>query len=403
MSAASWAEGVFLDAFEFRYPPVSAVTFGHGVLATHATQQLQRWDVRAAIVVTSRTLAQVPEIDALLGSLRAAGIRASVFSEDMRHCPMHVARQLAGRVRAQGAQALVAVGGSSVSDTAKAAMLLDSLLPGREDATVAQLAAAIDAQRELKLRLLAAPTTLSGGEFTPVVGISDAGSGHKAVLRHPQLPSGAIVLDAALQRHTPDALWASTAFKLIDHAVERILARNHRPLVDAQCVCGLQWLLPVVRHSVGGGESVAAARARLLQVLWVIQSSHGNVGTGLSHALAHQLGTACGLDHGWGSSICLPPTLRLLRDSGRVRPERAAVLAHAFGVPPATDAIAGVLRQLDALRQALALPANLADAGVTGIDIAHVAQAALDDPTTRSSPGEPFTPAEVRTVLESAR
>lgn len=401
--SASWGDGVFLEGFEFRYPPLAGVAFGEGVLAAQAVQELRRWNVADAIVLTSRTLAGAQEIHALVESLRAAGLRASVFSAGMRHCPMDVALALAARVRAEGAGAILAVGGSSVSDTAKAANLLETFLPGREDVTVAQLASAIDAARPLRLRLLSAPTTLSGGEFTPVVGISDADHGHKAVLRHPRLCSDAVVLDAALQRRTPDALWASTAFKLIDHAVERILARNHRPLVDAQCVCGLQWLLPLVESSVGGGPAVAQARARLLQVLWVIQSSHGNVGTGLSHALAHQLGTACGLDHGWGSAICLPATLRLLQASGRVRPERAAVLAQAFGLAPGADAIPLALEALQALRRRLGLPASLADAGITTLDTAHVARAALADPTTRSSPGDPFTFDEVRVLLEQVR
>lgn len=400
MTAPGWAEGVFLDAFEFRYPPTTAVTFGEGVLRPHAVAQLARWEVRRAIVVTSRSLRGVPEIKTLLDGLDAAGMHASLFSDDMRHCPMPVVHRLAQRVQSEGAQALVAVGGSSVSDTAKAANLLESLLPNRE-AGVAELAAAVDAQRPLRLRLLGAPTTLSGGEFTPVVGISDSTHGLKAVLRHPRLASDAIVLDAALQRHTPDALWASTAFKLVDHAVERLLARNHRPLVDAQCVCGLQWLLPLLRESVGGGPAVARARAQLLQVLWVIQSSHGNVGTGLSHALAHQLGTACGLDHGWGSAICLPRVLELLQSSGRITPARAAVLLHAFGLP-AADGIARVIRELESLVRALRLPATLAEAGIPHMDVAHVARAALEDPTTRSSPGAPFTEAEVRSLLERA-
>lgn len=400
---ARWGDGVFLDGFEFRYPPLSAVAFGEGVLATQAVQELRRWDVAGAIVLTSRTLAGAQEVHALVESLRAAGLRASVFSAGMRHCPMDVALALAARVRAEGAGAILAVGGSSVSDTAKAANLLETFLPGRHDVTVPELASAIDASRPLKLRLLSAPTTLSGGEFTPVVGISDAANGHKAVLRHPRLCSDAVVLDAALQRHTPDALWASTAFKLVDHAVERILARNHRPLVDAQCVCGLQWLLPLVERSVGGGPDVSRVRAQLLQVLWVIQSSHGNVGTGLSHALAHQLGTACGLDHGWGSAICLPATLRLLRGSGRVRPERAAVLSQAFGVPPDAEGISRALDILEALRRRLRLPGSLAEAGITTLDSDHVARAALADPTTRSSPGDPFTIDEVRTLLDQVR
>jgi len=396
-----WREGVFVDAFEFSYPATARIACGDGVLAAQATAEVRRWGVGHVVVATSRSLAGAPGIDALVRALAAAGVGASVFSAAMRHCPMNVALELAARARADGAGAIVAVGGSSVSDAAKAANLLETFLPGAPNATVPMLADAIDPGQPLRLRLLGVPTTLSGGEFTPVVGISDPVSGHKAVLRHPNLCADAIVLDAALQRHTPDALWASTGFKLVDHAVERILARNHRPLIDAQSVCGLQWLLPLLPRSIGGGMAAQDARARLLQVLWVIQSSHGNVGTGLSHALAHQLGTACGLDHGWGSAICLTPTIRLLRDSGRLRPERVAVLAQAFQLRSGAGAVDSIVAALESLRGELGLPATLREAGVSHMDAREVAAAVLADPTIRSSPGRLFTAGEVQGLLEA--
>ena len=90
-----------------------------------------------------------------------------------------------------------------------------------------------------------------------------------------KLRSDMIILDPALALRTPDRLWAATGMKLIDHAVERLLATNCNLLSDAQCRCGLASVLHLIEASIGG-DTKAAARAALLQVLWLIQSGHGN-------------------------------------------------------------------------------------------------------------------------------
>jgi alcohol dehydrogenase class IV len=62
-----------------------------------------------------------------------------------------------------------------------------------------------------------------------------------------------------------------------------------------------------------------------------------------------------------------------------------------------------VLDQLESLRTRLRLPATLTQAGAPAIDVGRVAAAVLEDPTTRSSPGAPFTQAEVQALLAGVR
>lgn len=125
------------------------------------------------------------------------------------------------------------------------------------------------------------------------------------------------------------------------------------------------------------------------------------MGTGLSHALAHQLGSAYGLDHGCGSAICLPPTLRFLAQSGRLDPARVDLLASAFDLKPGAGALEGVMGKLQALRAALGLPRTLREAGVPSVDAARIARAAVDDPTIESSPGRAITTGELIALVES--
>jgi len=388
------------DSFDFRYPGVERVVYGAGSLGRQVPEQLREWGVNRVVVAASRSLADTSDMRQLLSSLDRAGVDALLFARGVQHCPLPVAVELMQAAKGHAAEALVVVGGSSVSDAAKAANLLAAFTQEERSPSIDSLRGRVDPAVRLPWRLIAAPTTLSGGEFTPVVGISDPASGRKEVLRHPGLYAATIILDPDLQRQTPDQLWAASGFKLLDHAVERLLARNHRPLIDAQAVFGARSVLALLAGSVGDAPAAAQKRGRLLQALWVIQSSHGNVGTGLSHALAHQLGSAYGLDHGCGSAICLPATLRFLAETGRLEPTRVDLLATAFDVEPGADALERVIGRLQAFRAALRLPRTLTEAGIPSIDATRVAAATVADPTIDSSPGHPLTHGELTLLLE---
>jgi alcohol dehydrogenase class IV len=391
---------IFVGAFEFHYPRLAHVTYRAGAVADEPVRSLRHWGVARTVVVVSRSLASARLVKGLLQRLGDEGIDSWLFTGEMRHCPYAIAVDLARMVRDTGAQALVAIGGSSVSDTAKAANLLVTHAAGGEVPKLEDLGPLLTSDQAMALRMIAVPTTFSGGEFTPVVGISDSPRGRKVVLRHSGLCFDAIVLDPLLQRLTPHWLLASTGFKLLDHAVERLLARNHLPLIDVQCVNGLRLLLPrLERIADEEAAESGAARAELLQVLWVIQSSHGNVGTGLSHALSHQLGTLCGLDHGSGSAICLPATLKLLHQTGRIPSPRLDLLARAFGVASGASAFKLILGRLEALRRSLGLPASLFDAGVLSIDAGHLISMVLADPTVSTAPGVPLGQDELEELI----
>lgn len=393
---------ILVDAFDFHYPRLVQVTYRAGAVADEPVRRLRQWGADRVWVVASRSLAEAQPLKALMRRLGEAGIRAWPFTGDLRHCPFDTAAELARRVGETDAQALVAVGGSSVSDTVKAANLIRAHELAERPLAPGDLACRVPADEPLPLRMIAAPTTLSGGEFTPVVGISDPLHGHKAVLRHPGLCFEAIVLDPLLLKLTPRGLLASTGFKLLDHAVERLLARNHLPLIDLQCVGGLELLLPRLERLTDADGAVADTLcAELLQVLWLIQSSHGNVGTGLSHALSHQLGSLYGLDHGWGSAIGLPAVLRLLYRTGRVPVARIELLAGAFGARPGVGALDTVLARLEQLRRRLGLPVSLREAGVLAIDVDRIVDRVLADPTVGATPGAPLLPQELAGLVAS--
>ena len=160
------------------------------------------------MIVVARSLAGTDAVNELSQAVQVAGLGGELFSQAMQHAPLKVAHELATRIVTGEIDALIAVGGSSISDTAKAANLLVSYGFGGQEPTMALLQDALlkGSARPLPCRLISVPTTLSGGEFTSVVGISGALTKHKAVLRHDGVCSDMIILDPALALRTPDRL-----------------------------------------------------------------------------------------------------------------------------------------------------------------------------------------------------
>ena len=392
-----------VEPLNFRYPKLERVVLQTDGCTDTIVAQLRDWGCQNALVVLPRSLTGTTYISRLSSALKRAGLGGDIYARSMQHAPLESAVELAIAIKMSEIDCIIAVGGSSVSDTAKAANLLVSHGLADVTATIDQLkdAMAKKSLRSMDCRLVSIPTTLSGGEFTSVVGINDRAKKHKAVLRCGAICSDMIVLDPALASQTPDQLWAASGMKLIDHAIERLIARNHNRLIDAQCSQGLSMVLQWLVKSVEDGSSRETTRSVLLQALWLIQSSHGNVGTGLSHALSHQVGGIHGLGHGAGSAIFLPATLRLLFRTGRVNEDRTDGLATALGIEQLENREEDITAKVENIRDRLGLPCTLAQAGIHEIEIDRVVEAVLADPTIRSSPGEPFSSDEVAELLDS--
>jgi alcohol dehydrogenase class IV len=178
-----------------------------------------------------------------------------------------------------------------------------------------------------------------------------------------------------------------------------MLSISHKPLIDIQAIAGIRMINRSLADSIPLGDGVAERREPILGALWLIQNNHGNVGAGLSHALAHQFGARNGVPHGYGSALFLVPTLRYNLATAR---ERYRVLAEAFDIDPTSStAPEAVIERLDQLVDELRLPRKLRDVGVTQSDLRPAAEATLADPTSKTNPLQPKTVDELVSFLEA--
>ena len=108
--------------------------------------------------------------------------------------------------------------------------------------------------------VIAVPTTLSSGEFSSAMGITDDETGAKHIFIDPKIVPRVIVLDPVMTTLTPDRLWASTGVKALQNAVERYYALNRHPFIEGLCLEAVRIVFRDLRRSVQDRADLGAAR-----------------------------------------------------------------------------------------------------------------------------------------------
>jgi maleylacetate reductase len=261
-----------------------------------------------------------------------------------------------------GCDRIVAVGGGSAIDTAKAASAASGL------------------------PLVSVPTTYSGAEWTQFFGVRDPdrrmkGGGAGAHLQ-------AIVYEPKLTLDLPRAETVGTALNALAHCAEALYVDRHNDAADAEALTGArlidEWLPRVVER-----PRDVEARTELLRGACHAGSALGKSFLALGHAMAQALGGRYGLPHGAMNALCLPPALRF---NAEVVPEAVGRFGEALGTedPPARVEELARLGGFERLR----------DFSVPEEELLDVAKAAAERAGAKANP-RPATAEEVEELLRS--
>jgi alcohol dehydrogenase class IV len=238
------------------------------------------------------------------------------------------------------------------------------------------------------------PTTLSGGEFSAISGVTDERTSVKELIRHPGIMPRTVILDPAVTVHTPQWLWLSTGIRAVDHCVEGICSGEAHPYGDAQALQGLALLargLPRVKAD----PMDLQARLDCQMGTWLSMGPLASgVPMGASHGIGYVLGAAFGIPHGHTSCIMLPAVMRWNKSVNAARQE---LVASAMG-HPGKDA--GEV--LKALISGLGMPASLGAVKIGAESFSRIAEQAMGTPWVPRNPRPIAGPAQVREILELA-
>ncbi len=360
----------------------------------------QRLDAHRVFLMVSGTLNR--ETDEIAKVRQALGNRcAGTFDRMPPHTPRRAVIEAAEQAREAGADLIATIGGGSITDGAKAVQLclannirtpeaLDDLRPVKgPDGALGPPHCAAPTVRQITV-----PTTLSGGEFSGISGLTDEQHKLKELFRHPRIIPQAVMLDPAVTVHTPAWLWLSTGIRAVDHCVEGICSGLANSYADAQALHGLTLLsrgLPRVKAD----PSDLQARADCQMGTWLSMGPlAGGVPMGASHGIGYVLGAVFDIPHGHTSCIMLPAVMRWNKS---VNGERQKLVVAAMG-HPGQDA--GDV--LDAFIAGLGMPRSLGAVKVGAESFDRIATQAMGTPWVPHNPRRIDGPAQVREILELA-
>ena len=350
-------------------------------------------------VVTSKTLnRQTDAVNAALAQIRPQVV--GLFDDCVEHTPRDTVIALADAVRAARADLIVSIGGGTVIDTVKVALVaLAEGLTRIEQLDDWHMRVKPDGSRVVPVprtppcRQIAVPTTLSGAEFSDLGGATDTRFGTKHGYTGAFIGAASVILDPRITVHTPDRLWLSTGVRALDHAVEALCSVNAQPLVDATSVRALALL---GRSLTRYADNQADLDARLDGQMgaWLAATSIRRTEYGASHGLGHALGADAGVPHGITSCVLLPTVMRW--NAGVCGPQLAEVAA-ALG-----DASHPAADQIEALIARLGLPTRIGQLGIDRARLPVIAEKGLANPWVRSNPRPITEAAQLLEILEAA-
>jgi alcohol dehydrogenase class IV len=351
----------------------------YGVDALGALRaELDRVGAQRVFVVTTPSL--VREGGVLGAVVDALGERCvGTFGACRQYVPRSAVVAASRDVRAAQPDLILSVGGGSVVDTAKgAALMLCEGLEADEQLDAYRLAAE-GGPRSLSgdpLPLFAFPTTLSGAEYTGMIGITEEQHGHREPYREDRLAPATVFLDPEMTRATPDPLWCATGIKSLSDAFEQYSTGLAGPVMEPLTLRAFEWLHRYLPASLSG-DVEARLSCQIASWLTLYGVFNASTKVGIGAAIRHQLGMLHGIRH--GEATCGVLT-EVVRATAPPEPERLS---------------ADLLRRLD-------LPVGLAELGLQRSDLELLATRAAGDFAARTRSARIWSAEELRGLLEDA-
>ena len=379
----------------YQYPAMESVIYGKPA-AEALREEAERLDARRVYLIISRTLnTKTDEIEKIRKGL---GDRyAASFDGIPQHTTREVVVQTAKHAKDAGADLIVAIGGGSVVDAAKIVLMCmeheifdESGLDGFETTPDRRFGPF----RNPKVRMIAIPSTLSGGEYNSGSLVTDTRRKLKQIFNHPMMMPRAIILDPAITRYTPEKLWLGSGTRAMDHGIEAICSIRGNALVDTVCLQGLRYLHDGLLRTKEN-PSDEAARINCQLGSWMSAFGlQGKVPMGASHAIGHVLGGTCGVSHYLCTPVMMPGVLAF---NASATAEAQQLLSRALGHPelPAAEAFKRFAAELG-------LPTSLDAVGVGEAQFELIAKNTMKEFFIYTNPRPVRQPADVIELLQLA-
>lgn len=346
--------------------------------------ELERLGISKPLLVTDRNLASLTIFDRVRTAVPAA-CRATTFSDVPENPTAAAVHDCLAVYRDHECNGIVAAGGGSVIDCAKAAALL-----GTHPGDIFRYLGHPENIASSPVPMIAIPTTAgTGSEVSRGCGIHPDATSRTLGINHPLMVPPVAICDPELTLTLPTRLTAGTGLDALTHCIEGFLSKTVNPLVDALALDGVRRLFSYLERAVrDGGDREARWHVMMAAVQGGLSIYKG---LGPAHAIANTCGDR-GLHHGMLSAIAMPSVLRLFEAKGN---EKIRTLSQAMGCNSGRTAANAV----EELNERLGLPYTISALGYGETDLDEMARDAENSFFNAPSPYRP-TSDEYREILQ---
>lgn len=350
-------------------------------------EEIKNRGYKKVLVVTDKSLFEIGLTKKVTDKLEEAGIEYTVFSDVKPNPTVKNVKDGLEVCRNFGADVIVAVGGGSSIDTAKGISVVMTN-PDREDiVSLNGLSNTINKG----MPLIALPTTHgTAAEVTINYVITDEEREVKMVCVDPHdIPLVAIV-DTELMSTLPKSIAASTGMDALTHAIEGYITKAHNTMSDMFHMRAIELIFENLLAAVNERNQEAIDKMGLAQ--YIAGMGFSNVGLGIVHSMAHQLGAVYDTPHGLANAILLPTVMRYNGQDSETAQRFREILIN-IGRPDAAhlndqDVINTFVWKISELSKEVGITQTIKDVGAKEEDFGMLADKAMEDPCKPGNPRE---------------
>lgn len=304
------------------------------------------------MVVTDKGLMSLNLLDGLFEELDKAGINYVVYDGVQPNPSIENIEEAREMFVSNGCEAMIAFGGGSPMDCAKAACARVV----RPNKTIPQMRGVLKVMRKLP-PFFAVPTTAgTGSETTVAAVVSNTQTHEKYAINDPCLRPKFAVLDPELTTGLPKKITSTTGLDALTHAVEAYIGKSNTRETEDYAEKATKLIFENLETCYNDGQNIEA-RGQMLLASFYAGMAFTRAYVGYVHAIAHNLGGMYGIPHGLANSVILPV---VLEEYGSTIYPRLAKLAEIVGINGQTEEelAKGFIAEIKAMNERMAIPTS---------------------------------------------
>lgn len=364
-----------ITSFEFILP--TKIRYGTGVVKELGTE-LQRMQAKKVMVITDKGLVKAGMVDKIVPFIQGQAIPYILYDEIEANPKDYNVERAAETARKEAVDAIVAFGGGSPIDAAKAVAVL-----------ARQGGRARDYQGKGKIQadcipIVTIPTTAgTGSEVTFSSVITDSAEKFKFTIKSPAIAAKVALVDPELTLTVPPLITAATGIDALTHAIEGYTANCTEPIAEAVGLYAVEYIAGSIVEAVkNGGNLDARDKMMMGSLLAGLSFSHADVAS--VHCMAEALGSMYDAPHGMCNAILLPYVMEYNLPAAEAKYAR---IARAMGIEEKEDCKAALkgIQYIKKLSKEIGLP-GIQSLAIKKEDFERLAEMSVKNGSNDSNP-----------------